>query len=100
MVSPEMAVITKEAETSALRQSTRAELDDFLRRMAQPLEPASQGILDIARTISRPLNDGEVFGSVGMTNAVLRNWDQPAPADEPIGEGGYLSDGFGSIKKG
>jgi hypothetical protein len=89
VASSEMVRVTREAEASALRQSTGAELDDFFRKMAQPIEPTSPTILDIVRAVSRPLDDDEVMGSVGMTNSVLASkfTDNPQPEVKPEHQG-------------
>lgn len=57
-------------------------------------------IIGFMRAVSRPLDDNEVFGCVGQTNALLHNFDRPPDATEPTGEGGWLSDGMGHLKKG
>lgn len=63
---------------------------------------ASPGLIDMFRVVSRP-RDGEGDehdGSVGMTNAILRDFEHAPEPQEPVGEGGYFSDGMGHIKRG
>jgi hypothetical protein len=45
------------------------------------------------------LDDNEVIGSVGMNNALLRNYERAPEPQEPVGEGGYLVDWAGKVKK-
>jgi hypothetical protein len=61
---------------------------------------ASPGLIDLFQIVSRPLDSNEVIGSVGLTNALHRVYDHEPEPHEPVGEGGYLSDGMGHVKRG
>jgi hypothetical protein len=63
---------------------------------------ASPGLLDMFKTVSRPRDGGEHDGSVGMTNALLRDFERTPEPHEPSGEGaGYFTDGMGNtIRRG
>ena len=65
-----------------------------------PSALASPGLIDMFQIISRPSDGGEHDGSVGMTNALLRDFEHSPEPHESVGEGGYLSDGMGHLKRG
>jgi hypothetical protein len=60
----------------------------------------SPGLIDMFKIISRPSDGGEHDGSVGMTNALLRDFEHAPEPHEAVGEGGYMSDGMGHLKRG
>lgn len=96
VVSPELVTITQEAETSANKQSSTKR--DDIQQVVVPV--VSPGLLDMFKTVYRSSDDNEHDGSVGMTNALLHNFEHAPEPREPVGEGGYLSDGMGGIKRG
>jgi hypothetical protein len=59
---------------------------------------ASQGLLNMFRVVSRHGDGDEHDGSVGMTNALLRDFERAPEPHEQVGEGGYLVDWAGNIK--
>ncbi|MGA8301775.1 MAG: hypothetical protein WB817_19985 [Terriglobales bacterium] len=60
----------------------------------------SPGLLDMFNAVHRSSDGNEHDGSVGMTNALLSVYDHAPEPQEPVGEGGYMSDGMGGIKRG
>jgi len=53
------------------------------------------------RAVARPLDSDEVTGPcVGLTNSIGDYYDrQPDDPQEPVGEGGWLSDGMGAARR-
>jgi len=111
--TPEPAIVYEHAKRAAVKaelrkadeavenpplQSPQSDVQEVADVMASP-SVSSPGLIDMFKTVSRPLEDGEVFGSVGMTNAILRDFSDREPdPPEPVGE--LFSDGMGHTKRG
>jgi hypothetical protein len=65
-----------------------------------PLKHSAFRLSDVFRVITRQHEEGEHDGSVGMTNVILRDFERAPEPSEPVGEGGYLVDWAGNIKRG
>ena len=79
VVSPDMAVITKQAEESAKRQS-RSQAQRDLETMMKPLEPRGGNLFPQARAFDDEGDD--VFpctGNARLSNSLLANSDRPRP---------------------
>jgi hypothetical protein len=58
----------------------------------------SQSLIDMWGIVTRAGDGDEHDMSVGMTNALLSNFESSPEPHEPVGEGGYLVDWAGNIK--
>lgn len=52
----------------------------------------SPSLIDMFQAVSRPHDGDEHDGSVGMTNAILRDFEHAPEPSEPVSGGGYLSE--------
>lgn len=99
------AVIKKEREAVenppiTAPQSDVKEVADGITPPQTSFTVASPGLIDMFQVVSRPRDGDEHDGSVGMTNALLRDFEHSPEPHESVGEGGYLSDGMGHLKRG
>lgn len=100
VVSPELTTITLEAEASANRQSSIRRDDEGITPPQTSLAVLSPGLLDMFKAVHRLSDADEHDGSVGMTNALLHDFEHAPEPHEAVGEGGYMSDGMGHVKRG